>query len=82
MAKGSGVTIGADCSEVGGSDPVKKTDFGAMVGAGLDFSMAPKTSLVVELFYDLGLATIDDTGDDLKNRAFSILAGLSFKLGL
>lgn len=44
--------------------------------------MAPKTSLVVELFYDLGLTMIDDTGDDVKNRAFSILAGLSFKLGL
>ena len=72
-----------DTSVFGEAVDVKKMDFSVMVGAGLDFSVAPSTSLLVELTYNLGLSSLDDSAanDDIKNRVFSILAGLSFKLG-
>jgi len=86
-AEGGGVSLSVDCDDTsifadGGK--IKKTDFGVMVGAGLDFSLAPNTSLLVELMYNLGLSELGDSGvdDNAKNRVFSILAGLSFKLGL
>lgn len=62
---------------------VKKVDFSVLFGTGLDFSIAPNTSLLVDLTYNLGLSNLDDSGsgDDVKNRVFSILAGLSFNLG-
>ena len=85
-AEGGGVSLSVDCDDTGVFDPleIKKTDFGALVGAGLDFSLAPNTSLLVELMYNLGLTQVSDSGvdDDVKNRVFSIVAGLSFKLGM
>ncbi len=51
--------------------------------AGLDIGLTGNVSLVLDGFYNLGLTKIDDSGvnDDVKNRAFSILAGLSFAVG-
>ncbi len=80
-----GQSIDCDDSSGPSGDVVKSTDIGVLVGAGLDISVAPKTSLLVELQYEYGLSDIVDSGvngTELKNRAFSILAGLSFKLGL
>ena len=82
---GASETIDCDTTSGPSGSEVKSVDIGVLVGAGLDFSVAPKTSLLIELQYDLGLSNIVDSGFDgveLKNRAFSILAGLSFKLGL
>ena len=54
-----------------------------MVGAGLDIGLTRNVSLVLDGFYNLGVTKIDDSGvnDDVKNRAFSILTGLSFSVG-
>ncbi len=86
-AEGGGVSLSIDCDDTsifGEAIEVKKTDLGVMVGAGLDFSIAPNTSLLVDLMYNYGLSSLDDSGDDddVKNRVFSIFAGLSFKLGV
>lgn len=79
------VPVKLDCADSLIGDTVwnKKTDFGVKVGAGLDVSLAPSTSLLIEGMYDFGLSELGDSGgrDSTKNRVFSILAGLSFKLG-
>ncbi len=78
-----GVKVSVDCDDPDFEADLKSVDFGAMVGAGLDISVTDNVSVVVEGFYNLGLTNIDDSGDDnnVKNRAFSLLAGLSFSVG-
>lgn len=78
-----GVEISFDCDDPEFEVELKSVDFGAMVGAGLDISVADKVSLVIDAFYNLGLTNLDDSGDeeDGKHRAFSLLAGLSFVVG-
>ncbi len=78
-----GVTVSFDCDDPDFEADLKSVDFGAMVGAGLDIGLTDNVSLVVEGFYNFGLTKIDDSGvdDDVKNRAFSLLAGLSFSVG-
>ena len=75
-----GVTVSDDPSL---ALPLKSFDLGAMVGAGLDIGLTGNVSLILDGFYNLGLTKIDDSGlnDDVKNRAFSILTGLSFSVG-
>ncbi len=77
----AGVTVSVDdCDDVDIS--LKSVDWGAMVGAGLDIGLTGNVSLVFGGFYNLGLTKIDDGGSvDRKNRALSILAGLSFSVG-
>ena len=77
-----------DCDEASittRSDKIRFGDVGGLVGAGLDISVGQKTSLLVEIHHNRGLFNIIDgniQGVELrKHRAFSILAGLSFKLG-
>ena len=77
-----------DCDEFPSfsqSDKIRFGDVGALVGAGLDISVGQKTSLLVEVHHNRGLFNIIDghiDGVELrKHRAFSILAGLSFKTG-
>ena len=76
-----GVTVNFACAVA--DLPLKSFDLGAMVGAGLEFGLTESASLVFDLFYNLGLTKIDNSGvdDDTKNRAFSILAGVSFPVG-
>lgn len=76
-----GVTVSADCSDFGA--PVKSVDIGAMGGAGLSMSTGGAMSITLDVFYNLGLSTIDDTSnpDDVKNRAWSILGGVSIPVG-
>ena len=63
------------------SDSLKTTDFGLVVGAGVDYSL-----LVGELTFDarytLGLTSIDNTADeeDVKNTGIMIMAGYGFSL--
>lgn len=76
-----GVTVSADCSDFGA--PIKSVDIGAMGGAGLSMSTGGAMSITLDVFYNLGLSTIDDSSnpDDVKNRAWSILGGVSIPVG-
>lgn len=81
-----GSTADSDCDDplVSGTTlkSNEKTDFGVIIGAGLDVSLAPSTSLLIELMYDIGLPELDrDFANSAKNLVFSILVGMSFKLG-
>lgn len=76
-----GATVAVDC---GASDiATKSIDFGAMVGAGLDIGVSGAASITLDVLYDIGLSSIDDSGDsdDVKNRAWSLLAGVAFPIG-
>jgi hypothetical protein len=73
-----GATISLDCDE---SDiPVKSVDFGAMGGFGVDMEVSDALTLVLDLFYNFGLASIATDGADVKNRAFTIQAGVGFPI--
>lgn len=76
-----GVTVTGDCDELGAD--IKSVDIGAMGGAGLSLSTGDALSITLDIFYNLGLSTIDDTADpdDVKNRAWSILGGVSIPVG-
>ena len=78
-----GITVEIDCDDPSIGLEVKSFEVGAMVGAGLDIGLTESVSLVLDGFYNLGLTKVDDSGvdDDVKNRAFSILAGVSFSVG-
>jgi hypothetical protein len=53
---------------------MKDTDFGLIIGAGIDFG-----KLMVDLRYVLGLTAIsDDANSDIKNRVISLMIGYSF----
>ncbi len=83
-ASDAGVTVELDCDDPSIDLDLKSFDVGAMVGAGLDIGLTESISLHLDAFYNFGFTKIDDSGvdDDVKNRAFSILAGLSFPLRL
>lgn len=81
--KGSmqGVSASVDC---GAADlPIKSIDVGALLGAGVDIPASGAVAVTLDVFYNLGLSSIDDSGfdSDVKNRAWSILAGASFPIG-
>ena len=80
-ASDQGVSVSVDCSE--GDFDVKSTDLGGMGGVGLDIATAGPLSITLDVIYNLGLSSIDDaaSSDDLKNRAWSILAGVSLPIG-
>ena len=82
-ATDAGITIEFDCDDPSIGFDVKSFELGAMVGAGLDIGLTESVSLVLDGFYNFGFTKVDDTGfdDDIKNRAFSILAGVSFSVG-
>ncbi len=82
-ATDAGVTVEFDCDDPSIGLDLKSFELGAMVGAGLDIGLTESISLVLDGFYNFGFTKVDDTGvdDDVKNRAFSILAGVSFSVG-
>ncbi|MDT8370353.1 MAG: porin family protein [Longimicrobiales bacterium] len=68
-----------DCKDVGFD--TNTTDFGLMAGAGLDYGVGAGIDLVLDAFYNYGLRDIDDsTNDDVKNRTFTIRAGVAVPL--
>ena len=72
-----GFDISGDCDE----DPdAKSMDFGAMAGAGIDIATSGSLSVSLDLLYNFGLSSISESADT-KNRAFSILAGVTFPIG-
>ena len=74
-----GFEISGDCDEFGDLD-VKSMDFGAMAGAGIDIATSGSLSVSLDLLYNFGLSSISES-EDTKNRAFSILAGVTFPIG-
>ena len=55
-------------------EDMKDTDFGLIIGAGVDFG-----TLTFDLRYNLGLTTISDIEDeDVKNGVISLIVGYSF----
>ncbi|HEX6939459.1 MAG TPA: porin family protein [Longimicrobiales bacterium] len=68
-----------ESAEVDFKDSTKSTDWGAVVGAGLDFG-----SLSVDLRANLGLSSLSDIDDDvdMKNRTFTVMLGYQLPLGM
>ena len=58
-------------------------EVGARVGAGMGLGLTENASLLLDVFYTLGLTKVERSGvnDDIKNRSFSILLGTSFSVG-
>ena len=61
--------------------PYKGFDAGAALGAGLNFSVAPKVWLNTDVRYNIGLTQVMNTIPDVFNRSWGINVGLSFALG-
>ncbi len=76
-----GITVSADCSDA--DIETKSIDIGALGGAGLSIATAGDVSVTLDVMYNLGLRSIDDAAspDDVKNRAWSFLAGVALPLG-
>ena len=70
------VTSSKPCSE--GDAHFKSIDVGATAGIGLDIARSRSMSVTVDVMHNLGLTSIDESGDalDVKNRAWSLLAGV------
>jgi len=83
---GGAITTKSDCDDGGGvleGFERKKTDFGAVFGAGLRMP-AGSGSFLVEGRYTLGLVNLDDSSDgdaSFKQRSFAVQLGYSFTLG-
>lgn len=74
-----GVTLSADCqNEI---QDMKETDFGAMAGAGLDIATSGSLSVTLDVLYNLGLTSIAKSIGGIKNRSFSVVAGIAFPVG-
>ncbi len=59
-------------------EDVKSTDYGVVVGAGLNLPLGQMT-LIFDVRYTLGMTNISDVLDEsVKNGVFSILAGIGF----
>ena len=75
--EGDDVEVAAECDAIDEAEPAKfkSIDFGAMFGAGIDFGR-----FGASVRYDLGLANILDSGDDVsyKNRALMLLGSVRF----
>jgi hypothetical protein len=67
-------TISGSCADEDVN--LKSTDFGATFGGGVDVGRA-----IIDVRYDLGLSKIGDdaSSNDIKNRAFYLLVGWTFR---
>jgi len=73
----SGVSINPES----GNRPYKGVDAGAAMGFGFNYAIGRKVWLNADLRYNLGLAQVMNTVNDIYNRAWGINVGLSFPLG-
>ncbi len=74
-AESEGTTVEVDVEDM------KGIDFGLVIGAGIDLGVDALGlgKLALDLRYTLGLTTISEfADDDVKNRAFSLMVGVSF----
>ena len=79
-----GVSVSFDCDDPLLDISVKSIDLGATAGVGLNIAVNDQASALIQTFYTLGLGSLDDAAtdpDDIKNRGFAILVGLSYTLG-
>ncbi len=84
-----GISASADCdrlSEAGADEDIltKGTDFGIIFGFGGGVEVnAGSAVIIIEGRYNVGLVDINDTSDpgEIKNRAFSFMAGIGFPIG-
>jgi hypothetical protein len=79
-----GTTVDVDCDQFPGEGiETKSTDFGAAFGAGLEADVG-SVVLMFDGRYTLGLTNLDSSSSDgssAKNRVWSFMAGLGFKIG-
>ena len=79
-AGAEGVQISLDCDSAEFDEEIKRIDVGAVAGAGLDIATPGSVSVSLDVLYNLGLVSVFELGDT-KNRAFSILAGITIPIG-
>ena len=73
----------ADCDEDADAAARKSTDFSVFFGGGVDIAVG-SGAITLDVLYDLGLTSIDDTpGEDfdVKNKNLLVLAGYRFFFG-
>lgn len=74
--------LGATVSCRDGGVPPRTLDVGVVGGVGVDIATAGSLFVTLDVLYNLGLRSIDDTGrSDVKNRAWSILGGVAIPVG-
>ena len=78
--RAEGFEVSADCDDDEYDEEVKTIDLGVVAGAGLDFATSGSLTVSLDVLYNLGLSSISES-DDVKNRAFSILAGIAIPIG-
>ncbi|MEE8519819.1 MAG: outer membrane beta-barrel protein, partial [Gemmatimonadota bacterium] len=81
--EGGGLDESADCDEDADASARKSTDFSVFFGGGVDIAVG-SGAITLDVLYDLGLSSIDDTpGEDIdvKNKALLVLAGYRFFFG-
>jgi hypothetical protein len=74
--------VSFDCDDDEGFDQRKKTDWGAVFGANLDFFLGPLT-LILDGRYQLGLTNLADDpegNDEVKTRVWQFMAGVGFTI--
>jgi hypothetical protein len=79
VAGGTSTSQGCAAARV----PTKSVDVGGMVGAGVEIATGGSLSLTVDAFFNTGLIALDESPvqNDVKNRAWSILAGVTLPIG-
>ena len=72
-----------DCDDPEVDLATKTFDMGLMGGFGASLGLTDRLDLVVDLLYNLGLTSIEDSGAgaDVKNRAFTLRAGVAIPVG-
>jgi hypothetical protein len=76
------VGVSFDCDDDEDFLDRKKTEWGAVFGANLDFILGP-VILILDGRYQLGLtnlADVPDVDEEVKNRVWQIMAGIGFTL--
>jgi len=64
-----------------GNDVYSSADFGGLLGAGLNFSLASRTWLNVDASYNTSFnSVVDQTNSSNKNTGFQITVGVSFPI--
>jgi len=77
------IGVSVDCDGDEGFVDRKKTDWGAVFGANLDFILGP-VILILDGRYQLGLTNLADVpeaaDEEVKNRVWQIMAGVGFSI--
>ncbi len=74
-----GILLSADAAGEDVKDQLKSMDYGVVFGAGVDFDLGTG-KVTIDARYNLGLASIDDSGADwdIKNSGMSAYVGYLF----